>query len=180
MKMQDLIDFFLRAMKLKEINRMGWVRVGVEEPESVAEHSFFLVLLAMVLGKKFNLNCEKLMKMAILHDLGEIETGDITPYDDKAEEKRLQERRSTEALLLLLSDVEFLDIWMEYQSLASQEALFLKQLDKLEMAFQALIYEEIYSNLNFESFWDTARAEVKIPELAELLKAIEARRQLRR
>lgn len=178
--MQGLIDFFLKAMKLKAINRRGWVRVGVKEPESVAEHSFFLVLLAMVLGKRFNLNCEKLMKMAILHDLGEIETGDITPYDDEAEEKRVQERRATEALLLLLSDVEFLEVWMEYECSGSMEALFLKELDKLEMAFQALIYEEMYSNLNFESFWDAARREIKIPELAELFKAIEAKRRLRR
>lgn len=178
--MSELIDFFLRAIKLKSTTRKGWVRIGVKEPESVAEHSYFLALVAMVLGKRFKLNCEKLVKLALLHDLGEIETGDITPYDDKAEEKRVQERSFAEALLVLLGDVEFIELWMEYQNIASEEALFLKQLDKLEMAFQVLEYENIYSNLNFESFWETARAEIKIPELAELLKAIEARRQLRR
>ncbi len=179
-EVSDLITFFRRAAKLKSTVREGWVRVGVEEPESVAEHSYCLALLAMVLGKRFGLNSDKLVKMALVHDLGEIEAGDITPYDDKAEEKRERERRSAEAMLSLLGDLEFFELWLEYQNSASEEAWFLKQLDKLEMAFQALDYEDKYPDLNFESFWDTAKAEIKISQLADLLKTIEVKRRLRR
>jgi 5'-deoxynucleotidase YfbR-like HD superfamily hydrolase len=183
-EVKELIAFFLEAIKLKSTIRKGWVRVGVKDPESVAEHSYSLALLAMVLGKKLGFNSEKLVKMALVHDLGEIETGDITPYDDKALEKRERERRCAEALLLMLNDLEFYELWMEYLNSASEEARFLKQLDKLEMTLQALDYEDLNLNLdlnlNFESFWDTARAEIKIPQLVELLKAIEGMRRLRR
>lgn len=175
----DLIAFFRQAGRLKSIAREGWVRVGVKDPESVADHSYRLAVMAMILGRKFGLNAEKLVKMALVHDLGETGAGDITPYDGTSKgEKRERERKAARDLFLLLGDSgsEFYALWEEYESAISEEAWFLKQLDKLEMALQALDYEDIYPDSNFETFWKTAKKEIRISTIAELLRALEAQR----
>ncbi len=73
----DIIRFFSKIRKLKEIERSGWVVSGVKKPESVADHSFGVALLVMLLGKNKNIDLEKALKMALIHDLGEAITGDI-------------------------------------------------------------------------------------------------------
>ncbi len=177
----DLITFLRETGRLKSITREGWLRVGVKNPESVADHSYRLAIMAMVLGKKAGLNVDKLAKMALVHDLGEIGSGDITPHDKASAEKREREIKAAGELLQLLGDQEYLAIWREYASGTSEEAWFLKQLDKLEMALQALDYEERFPDLNFDTFWRTARAEIRISLLIEILRTIEAKRgQLRK
>ena len=71
------LDFFKTVGKSKRLPRTGWVREGVKNPESIAEHSFRVGVLAMVLADKLGVNKEKLMKMALLVNLGELATGDM-------------------------------------------------------------------------------------------------------
>ena len=73
----SLIKFLKIVGKLKKVKRTGWLVAGIKNPESVAEHSYRLAVLSMVLGKKFNLNTEKLIKMSLIHDLAEGEVGDL-------------------------------------------------------------------------------------------------------
>jgi len=75
----NLLDFLIVAGRLKTIPRTGWVDSGVGEPESVADHSFRTALAAMILSDSMGLDTCKVMRMALLHDLAEAETGDITP-----------------------------------------------------------------------------------------------------
>ena len=77
----SLLHFFREAGKLKTLVRAGWTRKGVPAPESVAEHSFRMVLMAMVLGDRQDLDTLKLVKMCLIHDLPEVIAGDITPHD---------------------------------------------------------------------------------------------------
>ena len=74
---KKLIKFFITTAASKRLLRTGWVREKIKDPESVAEHSFVLSLMALILADYFGLDKEKLIKMAILHDLGELVTGDI-------------------------------------------------------------------------------------------------------
>ena len=78
-KKPDYLDFLKNVGKSKRLLRTGWVREKVKDPESVAEHSFRVSVLAMVLTDKlgYDLDKNKLIKMALLHDLGEVITGDI-------------------------------------------------------------------------------------------------------
>ena len=63
------VDFAENVSKLKRIARKGWVsQVGVEKPESVADHSFACAILAMCLGDLKGLDTEKLIRLALLHD----------------------------------------------------------------------------------------------------------------
>jgi putative hydrolase of HD superfamily len=64
--------------KLKELKRTGWVESGILEPESVADHSYRTTLLAMILSDQKGLDTLKTVKMALLHDLVESVTGDLT------------------------------------------------------------------------------------------------------
>lgn len=81
--MQNLLDFFIKVGKLKEIPKKGWVLIGVKDSESVMEHSFQVAIIAWILGEKKNINFDigRILKIALIHDLCEIYAGDETPYD---------------------------------------------------------------------------------------------------
>src|SRR3989338_4168161 len=75
--MQKLFEFFKTAGRLKKIKRTGWVLKGVKNAESVADHTFRVALMCLVLGKNRKLNLLKLLEMALVHDLAESVIGDI-------------------------------------------------------------------------------------------------------
>ncbi|MCG2686220.1 HD domain-containing protein [Candidatus Parcubacteria bacterium] len=79
---QDLINFFTKVGQLKKIKRTGWVLRGVREPESIADHSFRLALMAWIFGQGKQLDIPRVIKMALVHDLCEVFAGDATPYDE--------------------------------------------------------------------------------------------------
>ena len=74
-----LIEFISEVGRLKRLPRTGWVESGVPDPESVADHSFRVALLTLVLADLKGLDALKAVRMALIHDLGEAETGDLTP-----------------------------------------------------------------------------------------------------
>jgi putative hydrolase of HD superfamily len=67
----DLTDLLLKVGKLKSIKRTGWGRGKFQDPESVAEHSFRVAFLALLLGDELGLDKNKLFEMAFLHDVEE-------------------------------------------------------------------------------------------------------------
>ena len=147
----DYLGFFKTVGKSKRLLRAGWVREKVRDPESVAEHSFRVSVLAMVLSDKlgYEVDKEKLIKMAILHDLGEVITGDIVTerYDvidiEKREQKEKEEREGIREIFSKIgAEDEYLDIFDEMIGRTTPEAKVFSQFDKLEMALQAHEYEE--------------------------------------
>ncbi|MEJ2347833.1 MAG: HD domain-containing protein, partial [Patescibacteria group bacterium] len=73
---KKLADSLLKIGKLKSLKRTGWVREGMPDPESVAEHTFRVCLMVVFLGKNLQISEEKLLKMAVLHDIEEVVTND--------------------------------------------------------------------------------------------------------
>jgi putative hydrolases of HD superfamily len=140
------IELVRRAMTLKDTPRKGWFRAGVARPESVADHSWGVALLALVAAEgRRDLDRARLLELAILHDLSEAWTGDLVPgdYKDRAE-KLSRERAGLEALVEGAPTMirrRILDRFEELATDASEEAKLVHQLDKLEMAFQAAQYE---------------------------------------
>src|SRR5690242_18658318 len=82
--MDQFIKFLLHIGKIKETKRRGWELRNVNDPESVADHSFRLSIMAWMLPqfKKYDLDYDKVLKMSMIHELAGIYTGDLTPYDD--------------------------------------------------------------------------------------------------
>ena len=134
---------------LKHVLREGWVRAGVESPESVAAHSWGMSVLAMHLCPS-NLDKMRVLEMCLVHDLPEVEVGDLTPHDDTST-KSEDEHRAMERLA-----PQWLDLFEEYEAGVTDEAKFVKYLDKLDMALMARIYEDSQS-LDLSDFIASAR-----------------------
>ena len=172
-----ILDFFHTSANLKKIPRQGWIdKLSIDRPESVADHTFSMAIIGMIFSDLENYNTGKILKMILLHDLAESTTGDITPEQITKEEKTFLENNTMKKILndLPLSlQKQYGVIWDEYQSNNSQEAKLVHQLDKLEMALQAKIYsDEGYSKEKLDSFFNSAKNEIKDSKLLELFNKI--------
>ena len=134
---------------LKDILRTGWVRAGVESPESVAAHSWGMSVLAMHLCPD-SLDKMRVIEMCLVHDLPEIEVGDLTPHDDTSTKSEDEHRAMTKLA------PQWLDLFEEYEAQDTDEAKFVKYLDKLDMALMARIYED-KQGLDLSEFIMSAR-----------------------
>lgn len=137
----SLRDRLVAALALKDLPRAGWVRAGVEGPESVAAHSWGVAWLVLVLCPD-DVDRGHALELAVVHDLPEAGAGDITPHDglDPAE-KSARERRALHELLDGVPRSSALAaLWEEYEAGESPEARFVKACDKLDMALQACAY----------------------------------------
>jgi putative hydrolase of HD superfamily len=67
-----ILDFFKTAANLKKIHRQGWIeKLSLDSPESVADHSYSMAIIGMVISDLQNYDSEKIIKMILLHDLAE-------------------------------------------------------------------------------------------------------------
>ncbi|RLJ01709.1 MAG: phosphohydrolase [Candidatus Aenigmatarchaeota archaeon] len=175
-----MLEFFETIGKLKDIRRTGWVIKGVENPETVAEHTFRLALMSMIYGMKLGLNVEKMVKMALIHDIGEVHTKDIpTRFNEDDQpvtnsEKRKLEEEGTKSVLSLLPkklSEELFKLWFEFENKGSEEARLVHDLDKVEMVLQALEYRREH-NLDLDEFFMTADRSISHPLARELFSKI--------
>ncbi len=130
---------------LKEQKRMGWLNRGVKNVESVADHSWRAGLMAYLLAPK-EYDKEKMLKMGLIHDATEIFDNDYTPTEGLAkEEKEKLERKAVEKFFKTIpkkEQKEFRMLWEEFEERKTKEAIFMKQVEILEMLFQAMEYEK--------------------------------------
>lgn len=145
-QIQPIIKSYFEICALKQLYRQGWLKRGVPKArcESVAEHSFGVAILALWLAEAYypELDSDKLLRMALLHDFGEIYAGDIIPSDEvPTEEKSCRERQSVELVLGDLAGGDlFIELWEEFEQGDSAEAHLIRQVDRLEMGLQAGVY----------------------------------------
>lgn len=137
MEYRSFLDFLDQAEKLKCNTRHSWTSSG--RHESVAEHSWRLALMAMLLGDQFSdLDMNKVIKMCLIHDLGEAVTGDI-PAFVKTEKDEAVESKAVSGLFDTLPEVqrkEMTELFAEMDALETREAKLYKSLDKLEALIQ--------------------------------------------
>ena len=136
----QVLDFLRAAEALKTRHRSGWTTAG--QPESVAEHTWRLCLMALVLRPGFpEVDFAKLIRICIVHDLGEAIGGDV-PAPEQARRgasKSADERRDLLTLVASLPVAqrdEIVALWDEYEAGATPEARLAKGLDKLETILQ--------------------------------------------
>ena len=159
------VDFLEMARGLKTTPRTGWVHRGVRGPESVADHSWRVALMALVGAEGTSgLDTARAVQIALVHDLAEAIVGDIAPGDGvPAEEKHRREAAAMEQLRGVLGGCageRVRALWDEYEAGASQEARFVKDMDKLEMILQAREYEE-EQGMDLSEFFDSTRGKFK-------------------
>ena len=138
-ELDGVLAFLRSAERLKTVKRSGWTSTG--EAESVAEHTWRLCLMAMVVyGQAPGVDLAKLLRMCIIHDLGEAIGGDVpAPAQVAGAPKSGQEREDLLTLVAPLPDslrADIVALWDEYESASSVEARLAKGLDKLETILQ--------------------------------------------
>jgi putative hydrolases of HD superfamily len=135
--LDGILTFLRGAERLKTVRRSGWTSEG--EQESVAEHTWRLCLMAMVLyGRDAAVDLGRLLRICLIHDLGEAIGGDI-PAPEQKESKSAEERADLLELLAPLPEAlraDILALWDDYERGASREARIAKGLDKLETILQ--------------------------------------------
>lgn len=133
------LDFLREAERLKDVLRSG--RTSQGRPESTAEHSWRLCLMALAFADALpGADPLKVLRMCVVHDLGEALHGDIPAIEQAAHpDRHAHERRDLLALTAGLDAAlrdEIVALWDEYEQAASPEAQAVKALDKLETILQ--------------------------------------------
>lgn len=144
----DILKLYFQFNHLKNVYRQGWLKhiLGIEyenKIESVADHSWAVTMLAMSVIEKYKLDLDlsKCMKLALVHELGEIYAGDLMPNEKSKEEKHRLEKEAVDKLFQDIGfENDFKKLWLEYENVESPEADFTKQVDKLECMLQAVSY----------------------------------------
>ncbi len=133
------LAFLRKAERLKSVLRSAHTATG--RPESTAEHSWRLCLMAIVFERELApLDLRKILQLCVIHDLGEALHGDV-PAVEQAQHpnKSEQERQDLITLTQSLDAVQqanILALWQEYKDAATPEAQAVKALDKLETLLQ--------------------------------------------
>ena len=175
----DLSLFFHSVLELKSIKRAGWVsKVQVEDAESVADHTFSMATMAMLLSDMLGFDTYKVIKMVLMHDLAESIVGDYMPGDVTARQKLAKEKKAMKFILSgLPKDVreEYEEIWLEYLHNRTEIARFVRRMDKLEMALQANQYaKQGYADNLLAPFFESAKTVLGDPGdiVSEILKSL--------
>jgi len=200
--MENLLDFLIEVGKLKRSPRRGWVVHQIKNPETTAEHIFRMTIIAWTLGKKKRLNLEKVIKIALVHDLCEVYSPDVTPYDPllPKDKKRIKEvlkkwpkftpalkvkaynnkfKSESKALEKLTSELpsglrsEIKNLWLEFEKGLTKEGRFVKQVDKIENLLQGLEYWKKHGKIQHKLWMRWIKEIIDDPVLLKMMRTIE-------
>jgi len=133
--MQQIIDFILEIDKLKKVTRKIRVR-GLDRFENPAEHSWQIALLASSLAQYAEpaVNLNRVIAMLLVHDIGEIDTGDTIAFVEGGWDKRkaaeLQAVKRIFGMLPGKRTEEFLSLWQEFEAGETPESRFANAVDR--------------------------------------------------
>jgi putative hydrolase of HD superfamily len=162
-KADTVLELLLHANQLKRVPRTGWVMRGVADAESVADHSFGVAFIALIIAEMVEspIDKAKVLTIALLHDLPESVLSDIpTPAacHFPPGTKKEAEMEVLSALLcgiLSLPNEQWRDWWQEFEDGTSAEARLVRDADRLDMFIQAYVYEQTTGNRWLEEFWSS-------------------------
>lgn len=194
----DLVSLFGHLADLKRLKRTGWLDRGVprDEVESVAEHSLMTAVIAWVVAcDDMSLDSNRVLHLAMIHDLAESIAGDPAPYDPgdvptdnpealtaffsvrharsatSSDAKYLAEDAAIDQLIALMPEgaaSNLRQLWSEYEAQESPESRFVKQVDILEAFLQSRDYVARFPALPFDGFRLQALEEITHPVLSRI------------
>jgi len=137
-RLASQIRFLMEIDKLKSIVRQTWL-LDQSRRENDAEHSWHLAVMAVLLGEyavEQGLNLSRVIRMALVHDLVEIDAGDTYCYDEAGHiDKPDREQRAADRIFALLPDDqgrELRELWDEFEARRTPEARFAAAMDRLQ------------------------------------------------
>ncbi|MBB2151606.1 HD domain-containing protein [Pedobacter gandavensis] len=143
----NLTDLAKQMAFIHEIDKLKYIQrktrlFNSERHENDAEHSWHLAMMAMVLAEHANekVDIMKVVKMLLIHDIVEIDSGDIFLYDSQANhDNTAEEQKAAVRIFGLLPDQqaeEFISLWEEFEAGITAESKFAKSIDRLEPVLQ--------------------------------------------
>jgi putative hydrolase of HD superfamily len=185
-KIKDILTFLHRSKALESVERYN--SSLREHKNTVAEHSWRLGLMALVIGTecKVRVDTNRAMTLALFHDLAEAKTGDIDAYEQVLSGKKLIQNKSMLediAMHEMTDDLPFGDwiysIWREYEDQQTVEAKFVKAIDRIEgflhiaeVGVEAYIPKEFHADYANKAVTAFDEATHHFPELKDLLDAV--------
>ncbi len=139
----QILDFMVEIEKLKAVHRKTRP-VGLTRYENSAEHSWHVCLTALMFKDYANepVSIDRVIRMLLIHDLGEIDAGDTIIYASETPENKAAEEQGVRRLLALLPDEqqreEYLALWREFEAGESADARFAKAMDRVPPLMQNL------------------------------------------
>lgn len=172
--LHQMLNFLRAAEQLKNTLRSG--RTSQGRPESAAEHTWRLCLMALIFEDAYpGIDHHRLLKICIVHDLGEALYGDIPAIEqDPAADKTAEERLHFLELLAPLPKAPqraLLALWDEYNAAATPEARLAKAFDKLETLLQHTQGRNVNS-FDYAFNLDYGRRYTDLDSLTQMLRAL--------
>lgn len=163
----NLLPLLTHIQLLKQLPRTGWLFAGVAQPESVADHSFVVSWLALILANRINdayteqgltqpLDVAKIVQIALVHDIAESLLTDLPKRSVDFLGKAVKYQAETAAMQQIFQPMpngaHYIACWREYADATTPEGRLVRDADKLEMIHQALCYEQ-RGHRNLAEFW---------------------------
>lgn len=134
-ELENIIGFMIEIERLKSINRKS-MPIGMNRYENSAEHSWHVCISALMLkdyaNKKIDIN--RVIKMLLIHDLGEIDAGDKIIYESEQPHLKDNEAKGVSRLLNRLPEhmrVEYMDLWYEFENGETDDSIFARAIDRI-------------------------------------------------
>ncbi|MBA2703620.1 MAG: HD family hydrolase [Blastocatellia bacterium] len=173
-----MLNILIELQRLKRLDRTGWTLRGLPNgTESVASHSFGVSVTAMVLADEIiarglQLNTERVLRMALLHDWAETRVGDMprtaTHYFG-AEARKLAERQAFAEIVAGVGpgEADYQKLYDDYEQRQSIEARIVKAADVIDLLVQAYALERAGAK-GLDEFWEVAvAADFQLPAIAQ-------------
>jgi len=134
-EIEQVLDFIVEIEKLKDVHRKT-MPVGLDRFENSAEHSWHVCLSALMLKDFANeaIDICRVIKMLLIHDLGEIHAGDTIIYASESAELKAEEQAGLERVLGLLPEGkadEYVELWLEFEAGSSADSKYAKAVDRI-------------------------------------------------
>ena len=153
----DTISAYNLCSKVAEIERSGWIikKVGTLHKESIAEHMYNMYLMAsFFLPEKLDdktYDKDRILKMIMIHDLGETLTGDIPNPSKKESDEVKEDLKAKSIWCKLIYDGNpngkiFYDLWEEWYYATSINSLIAHDFDIIQLIYQFMTYATLYKD----------------------------------
>jgi putative hydrolase of HD superfamily len=175
-----LLDLLLEVQTFDRIPRSGFVLRGVDDPESIAEHTWHVLFLVWALGPRVEgVDVGRAIEMALIHDLAELRIGDLprtSVHYFPAGAKQAAEAAAMADILAPLPE-HSRALFEDYEQGRSPEARFVKACDKLQLMLKVTMYER-WGEGALAEFWDNPDnfPDGGFPAVQEVFEQLRARR----